>query len=174
MLEFVFDFMVTFIPQKDYEICQSDTDSIYLACSAPSLGDVIKPELRDRFLREKDSWFPRSTTPAAAAYDKRKPGLFKIEHEGDSIISLCSKTYFVSGETDKLSTKGLSKRLNSLQLEDFQRVLTSGIPSGGINRGFRVRQNNIWTYTMRRDALTYFYPKRKVLDDGIQTLPLDY
>ena len=30
-------------------------------------------------------------------YDKRTPGLFKVEWEGLGIVSLCSKTYYCFG-----------------------------------------------------------------------------
>ena len=29
------------------------------------------------------------------------------------------------------------------------------------------------TYVQEKDALSYFYPKRKVLNDGVTTIPLD-
>ena len=45
-------------------------------------------------------------------YDKRTPGLFKVEWRGDGFVGLCSKTYYCFGSTDKYSTKGLSKRQN--------------------------------------------------------------
>ena len=43
----------------------------------------------------------------------------------------------------------------------------------GFNRGFRVRDSSVMTYIQERAALTYFYPKRKVLEDGLTTAPLD-
>lgn len=33
--------------------------------------------------------------------------------------------------------------------------------------------NSMYTYTQVRDAFSYFYPKRKVLEDGVTTIPLD-
>lgn len=41
-------------------------------------------------------WFPRTCCEEHKNYDRRTPGLFKIEFEGDEIIGLCSKTYIVS------------------------------------------------------------------------------
>jgi hypothetical protein len=40
-----------------------DTDSAYMALSADSLEEVIKPELKQRYQSEKHNWFPRSDTP---------------------------------------------------------------------------------------------------------------
>ena len=40
--------------------------------------------------------------------------------------------------------------------------------SAGVNRGFRVVNNTMYTYTQVRDAFSNFYPKRKVLlEDGV-------
>ena len=55
----------------------------------------------------------------------------------------------------------------------FRRVLKYGRSCIGTNRGFRVRNNAIFTYTQEKRGFSYFYCKRKVLDDGIHTIPLD-
>ena len=39
--------------------------------------------------------------------------------------------------------------------------------------GFRMRGNMMCTYTQEKDAFSYLYCKRKLLDDGIETEPLD-
>jgi hypothetical protein len=44
---------------------------------------------------------------------------------------------------------------------------------GGVNVGFRINDNKIFTYTQDKKAFSYLYCKRKVLDCGIQTEPLD-
>jgi hypothetical protein len=47
-------------------------------------------------------------------------------------------------------------------------------PTGsGTNRGFRVVDNKMYAYLQERAVFSYFYPKRKVLDDGDSTEPLD-
>ena len=43
----------------------------------------------------------------------------------------------------------------------------------GVNRGFRVMNNTMCTYVQVKNALSYFYPERKVLEDGVSTTPLD-
>jgi hypothetical protein len=47
---------------------------------------------QQRYQMEKKNWFPRTDTPEHAAYDKRTPGLFKREFNGNGMIVLCSKT----------------------------------------------------------------------------------
>lgn len=51
---------------------------MYMALSGDCLDAVIKPHLQEEFNRVKNQWFPRTDTPANAAFDKRTPGLFKV------------------------------------------------------------------------------------------------
>jgi hypothetical protein len=122
-------------------------------------------------------------------YTKRTPGLFKLEYSGDGIIALCSKTYFTSNlfedsiysENDrrglgyggiKTATKALNKSQNKMTKEKFLNVLKTKTAGDGTNRGFRVMHNAVYTYTQQRSALSYFYTKRWVMDDGVSTQPL--
>ena len=43
----------------------------------------------------------------------------------------------------------------------------------GVNRGFRVLDNKMCTYVQVKNAFSFFYPKRKVLEDSVSTIPLD-
>ena len=83
---------------------------------------------------------------ARKAFDKRTPGLFKVEWRGNGFIGLCSKTYYCCGATDKYSTKGLSKRQNVINKDTFLAVLTNRRSGSGVNRGFRVRDSSVMTY----------------------------
>jgi hypothetical protein len=197
MLEFYYDFLSVYVNRKDFQLCEMDTDSYYLALSAPSLEDVVRPEKRDTFYKELHKWLPADSceqhrqeylehkcqglpwipkNPCCIAqklYDKRTPGLFKVEWEGQGIIGLCSKTYYCFGSTDKYSSKGLSKKQNDFNKDSYLQVLNTQKSGHGCNRGFRVLDNTMYTYSQIRDGLTYFYPKRQVQPDGISTLPLE-
>ena len=175
MLQFYFDFLDKYVDRSDFQYVEMDTDSAYIAISGDTVSDLVKPHLREQYSQERSKWFPRTDTLANTVYDKRTPGLFKVEWEGDGIIALCSKTYYCFGEKNKFSSKGISKRCNRdiINKEMFLNVLRSGKSVSGINRGFRVKDNAIFTYTQSRTGFTYFYPKRKVLDDGISTTYLD-
>lgn len=147
-----------------------------MAISGDTIEDVIKPEMVDQYHEEKHLWFPRSDTKEHAAYDRRKPGLFHLEvDDGISMISLCSKTYYVERECniDKFSSKGLQKRGNQITKDTFLEVLKTKTSGSGVNTGFRLKNNSVHTYVQQKCALSYFYPKRKVSDDGVSTLPLD-
>ncbi|MCP6457146.1 hypothetical protein NL495_28875, partial [Klebsiella pneumoniae] len=70
---------------------------------------LVKPELRCLYEAERDRWLPRREH---YAFDKRTPGLFKVEW--DAIVCLSSKTYYCYGgesqSKDKISCKGVSAR----------------------------------------------------------------
>ena len=197
MLSFYYDFIDHFIDRTDYEYCGMDTDSAYLALSAPTMEELVKPHLQKEYYMERSKWLPavacddhkeaylktvltnntwhptEECCKQKALYDKRTPGLFKVEWEGDGIVSLCSKTHYCFGATDKMSSKGLSRAQNKLTKDDYLEVLQTKRSGSGQNMGFRVHDNDMYTYIQQRDALSYFYIKRKVQADGVSTLPPD-
>ena len=197
MLQFYYDFVARYVERPLYQYCEMDTDSAYIALAGDTIDDLVAPEHREHYFRHRSEWLPaeccdnhkddyvqtriagRSWTATESccltckAFDKRTPGLFKVEWRGDGFIGLCSKTYYCFGATDKYSTKGLSKRHNDIDKDKFIAVLTNRRSGSGVNRGFRVHDSSVMTYIQERAALTYFYPKRKVLEDGLSTAPLD-
>ena len=221
MLEFYYDFMDVYVDRQDFEYCEMDTDSAYMAISGSCLEDVIKHDKLEKYQQglkgfcsdaeiEADAefhWFPRTCCKKHSTYDKRTPGLFKLEYQGNEMIGLCSKTYIVRKRRTikpsntkivafkllqrakgiksiifrtpprifneyKFSSKGVSKRTLKAPMTKFRKVLKTTKAQSGYNRGFRARLNTIFTYTQERRGFSYFYCKRKVLADGIQTEPL--
>ena len=199
MLEFYYNFIDKYLDRTDFQYIEMDTDSAYIALSGPSLESLVKPELRSEFFHSLDKWLPAAScdahraafiatkisgaTPwvskgsccdAKALSDKRTPGLFKVEWAGEGMVALCSKTYYGWGATtgDKLSCKGVSKRLNHYHRDTFLDVLNTKEVIPGKNIGFKLRDHHMYTYVQHRDALSYFYPKRRVLEDGVSTGPI--
>jgi hypothetical protein len=68
--------------------------------------------MRAEYEKEKYNFLPRESQElhptfkvdgkalTLGKYDKRTPGLFKVETEKDKMISLCSKMIFASDATD--------------------------------------------------------------------------
>ena len=169
MLEFYYDFLDRYFDRKDFELIQMDTDSNYIAISGKKLEDIVRPELKAEFEAQKKNWL---------AWDKwsgRTPGLFKMECEGNRMIALCSKCYFIDdqGEKKKFSTKGMSKKQNDITWQRFKAAL-QGSKDMATNRGFRMRDGNIVTYEQEKLGLSAYYDKRWVLPDGIHTEPIEY
>ena len=223
MLQLYYDFMLKFVNRDDFEYCEMDTDSAYMALAGPSLESVIKPEMKQKYLTglegfhscdpqvEADDdlyWFPRTCCTTHAKYDKRTVGLFKLEWQGDTMIGLCSKTYILSrskpvvtstsqiaayrllrrakhlklkrlsrrqrlGMETKFSSKGISKGRVKAPMTTFRHVLLSQKPGSATNIGFRAHKNGFFTYEQERCGFSYLYCKRKVLENGIDTVPLD-
>ena len=73
----------------------------------------------------------------------------------------------------KFSFKGISKRRVKALLTTFRHVLLSQKPGSATNIGFRAYNNGIFTYEQERCGFSYLYCIRKVLENGIETLPLD-
>ena len=73
----------------------------------------------------------------------------------------------------KFSSKWVRKRHLQTPMAKFRIVLKTHKAKGGRNRGFRVRNNTVCTYMQERRGLSYLFSKRKVLNDGIHTVPLE-
>ena len=116
MLQFYYDCVDKYIDRKNFEYCEMDTDSAYMALS-DTIHRIIKPPLQREFWTEYGNWFPRVAcdihqvefVEAACKgetwkmhdcckkvhkYDQRTPGLFKEEFYGEGIVALNSKTYY--------------------------------------------------------------------------------
>ena len=170
---------------------------MYFMVSGSDIDSVLKPDTKQEFYETYHAWFPSQSCdqhrglyvetkmaekPWVTAEqccldrqrkDKRTPGLFKLEYEGDGIVALCSKTYFCFGEKNKMTSKGLSVRSNNLKKDDYMKVLETKISSGGVNKGFKTDGVTMFTYEQERMSLSYTYIKRKVSADGVSTSPLD-
>ena len=196
MLDFYFGCLLKYCSREDFCYVEMDTDSAYLGLSGNSLEDIVKPEMKKEFYEEWDKWFPSEACPThkqdfvstklegkeweptdcckeQKKFDRRTPGLMKIEWKGKGMIALCSKCYFGWGEDgEKKSTKGISKAQNKHNMENFKEVLRTQVAQGGYNTGFQVKDNVMYTYKQWRSALSYLYPKRQVLQDGVSSVPL--
>jgi len=188
MLQFYYDCIDFYFDRSDFEYQEMDTDSGYIAFSHEDpFPNLIKPDLLDHYKKHKYEWFPRDDTPENNAYDTFTPGLFKEEFRCNAMVSLSSKNYIcylgdkIDKETKqpmmKLSAKGVQKSRNKnvLSPENFESVVKARTTFQGNNKGFRMcrETNSMITYSQTKTALNYYYDKRKVLEDGITTIPLD-
>ena len=187
LLAFAYDEIDRLVDRSDYMLLETDTDSLYMALSKPTLDEVVKPHLKDEYLKTvkgqcKDGstpsleYLPRSCCSKHALFDKREPGVFKTEFIGDEMIGLCSKTYFVENRElhiSKLSCKGANKKRVRNPKEKFEKVLQQKRPQMCENFGIKSKGNTMFTYRQAKIGFNYFYVKRKVLHDGVSTDPLD-
>ncbi|KAJ8311947.1 hypothetical protein KUTeg_010500 [Tegillarca granosa] len=131
-----------------------------MALSGHNLLDITKSEEKKRELQK----------------ELRTPGLMKIEFQGGKeMIGLCSETYMVLEQNTgkvKYSLKGANKTVIDPSGK-FRAALEIRESATVENRGIRLHENQLHTYTQTKYAFTYFYCKRKVLSDGIHTVPFD-
>ena len=57
-------------------------------------------------------------------------------------------------------------------MSKYRKVLQEVVNVISTNRGFRTIQHSVATYEQTKKRLSYFYPKRLVEEDGIDTKPL--
>jgi hypothetical protein len=190
LLEFYYDCLDVYSHRENFELIEVDTDSYYLGMSGGDLQAIVRPDMMQQYLShimanctdddeqlaKKDlGWFPRQCCAKHAKFDSRTPLLWKLEWSGHQMIALCSKTYVTANDVSgnvKYSLKGGNKKTID-PLPIFERVFRSGDSETTLNRGIRVRDGQLFTYTQEKQAYTYFYCKRRVLDDGNHTTPLD-
>lgn len=186
MLRFVYQFLTKFVEKSDYTFLQMDTDSLYLAISADTFEEVIKPCVREEYNKmiygrckeapNGSSFLPRQCCKEDNFQDNYTPGIFKTEWIGDKMICLASKTYVGRDEdgADKLTCKGANKA--GVRKRDafnmFETVLTDREGVKTKNRGFRVVSGGISTYEQDKRCFPYFYCKREVKEDGVSTSTL--
>ena len=176
ILEFYYDCVHKYLSREDFEYSEMDTDSAYMAISGDNFEQLIKPDLCEKFENDKHNWFITPLAPQG----NHTPGLFKVEFIGNKMIGLCSKSYclesFVPDSTPgqvKFSMKGFNKGQFKNPMSHYEQVLTSMENFKACNSGIRSKDQTMATYKQYKNALTYFYLKRKVLDDGHSTVPLD-
>ena len=202
MCQWTHQFMQRYLHRDSYELVEMDTDSSYFGLARPTIDECVRPHLLHDYYDHYDEWFPTLACAVhrqafvdaktagrvwhmskccreAHKYDKRTPGKFKIEFQGEGVVALCSKTYVCfggeHGNETKLSCKGIQKRNNiqDLTKEAYLAVLRNQTAGSGVNKGFVARNGGVYSYTQTRRGLSYMYCKRLVLDDGVSTMPLD-
>ena len=194
LISFYYDFLVKFLAFDSFCLIQCDTDSLYMSLSDESFFLCVKKELRGEFISVYDKWMsrdycdfhkhdffvtvfagllwePKECCKIAAKYHLRQPGLFHLENVSKGVVALCSKAYYCFGDNPKVSCKGISKRHNSLSETDYLKVLFDQTFYVGENRGFRVKNESMYTYSQKRRGLTYMYGKRVVDPDHFTTHP---
>ena len=196
MLKFFYLFLKKYIPDRHFELLETDTDSIYFSISRENLDDCVPSHLKPNYFRDKLKWLTSEVCPnheeafiqckienkawdaqpccsSFEAFDKRTLGKMKVEYEGKNQVCLASKSYFCQGETNKQVCKGVSITQNPLTFDEYLNVLETNKPLLVENRGFRSKNHQIFSYVQKKKGLSNFYPKRKVLSDGVHTEPLD-
>ena len=185
------DFLNKHLDNDMYQILECDTDSLYCAFARQSIDDCVMEHMKESWKKNKYTFFSsEDDTPYEFngvkipfhKYDRRTGGKFKAEFVGEGMISLNSKVYhvwsLVRGKDGrfiiKTSCKGIQKKRNELVKRDFLETLQNQTTQHYVqNAGIISDGQTMKTYLQTKKGLGYFYPKRKVLADGISTTHLD-
>ena len=134
MLQLYYDFINRYLERPLFQYCEMYTDSAYLAFPGESVDVLVTPEVREHYFRHRSEWLPSeccdehtseyvrcrlayrlwtgdgACCKAPRAFDKKTPGLFKVECSGDGFVGLCSKTYITFTDASSFGTVSYSKR----------------------------------------------------------------
>lgn len=178
MLQFYYDCLAKYLDASDFEKLYMDTDSCWISLSDPNIENIIKPEMKEEWNKDKFNWFVYNK------HDNRTPGLFKEEYSAKELVCLGSKSYYAVGvdkeeKKAKISSKGCqarNKQNDVLTIEKYKECLFEEKVILGENMGFRTLidkngKERKYTYTTKKIALNFKYDKRGIFEDKIHTYP---
>ena len=193
VLKFYYDFLKAVLMPDCFCLLETDTDSIYIAMKYEKFEENVDPEKRELYEKLKSQYFITDE----CRYGKRQPNRYKVECEGHMMLSLCSKSYCVYDEGTKrvkYSAKGVQKAnfnachdLEKSKTQTFGETVVnlyqtalesanrdSGVSTTGkaVNRGLKRKYETMVMYEQEKVMFNNFYCKRRVLNDGIHTVPL--
>ena len=92
--------------------------------------------------------------------------------KGKTKFALLQIRTFVKGKQINESVWGAIVQ-NSLTFDQYRNVLENNKPLLVENRIFCTKEHQIFSCIQKKKGLSNFYPKRRVLRDGVHTEPLD-
>ena len=114
MLQFYYDFLDKYLDRSDFQMCEMDTDSAYIAISEKSVESLVKPELKAEFEADKCNWFPRTDTPEHKAYDKRTQVFLRLSGRDKELSGCVQKPITVLGRKISFLAKELTRNVTRL------------------------------------------------------------
>ena len=146
ILKFFYLFHKKYIPDRHFELLETDTDSIYFSISKKNLDDCVSPDLKSNYFRDKLKWLTSEVCPeyekafiqckienkewdarpccsSFEAFNKKTLSKMKVEYEGKNQVCLASKSYFCKTETNKQVCKGVPIAQNPLTFDQYLNVL---------------------------------------------------
>ena len=115
-----------------------------------------------------------SSTIMKAQHLKNKyTGIHKTYRSVNSIAQINKKGRMGAVKWQlKISSKGVSKKYLHNIVYKYRNVLKQRKSGAGVNRGFRMIENKMYTYEQMKTGYSYLYCKRVVHQNGISTEPL--
>jgi hypothetical protein len=141
---FVYDFMYRCLDMSKIHFSEGDTDSSYWAISGdPTKGihQGFRYVVKDRGFYHKHyyEWFPNYTKGIS---DVKKLGGVAIEKEGDEMIAIAAKNYYIrTSEKDVMKCKGVSMEKNkNITSQQFINVIKENEIVTAVNRDLQLKK----------------------------------
>ena len=163
---------------------ETDTDSLYIAISQDTIEECLRSDKLKDWNKRRNDYFASDREECMTfegkeiskkQYEKGTTEKFKLELVGVGMVFLNSKVYHILTleAKSKILSMGMQK-CNNIKEKDFPDVLLNKVDHRIQNDGFINDGLHKSTYTQTKKGLNYFYCKRLVLDDGINTTHLEY
>ena len=201
VLKFYYDFIKEIMPPENYILMETDTDSIYLALKYERFEDNIAPDKFDRYEEVKHDYFITEQAKYGKRQPNRYKVECK-GHFMLALCSKSYCVYNENTNTVKYSLKGVQKKQlfthattePNVDSEDddvgetynpsknvynlYKSALKTSSGSNAkseiaTNRGLKRKYQHVAMYEQEKTMFSSFYCKRRVLSDGIRTVPLD-
>jgi hypothetical protein len=163
MLEFYYFFLDKYLDRKDFQLMTMQTDRFAIALAGDSIENLLKPELREEFEKDKPKFLADSSIRS-----QRTNGLFKLEAQGEGMIALRPNCYYIQGKDgDKSKTSGVTNSAYNKQYvktwDAYKRVLLKDELVTAKNELIKTQKDgSIITYTEVKIGLSGFYDKMRV------------
>ena len=167
MLEFYYDCVGKYLSREDFIYCEMDTNSAYMAIPGDSLKVLLIPNL------EKKS--KKTSTTGSSLHSRPKENVLLDFSKSSLKATYCTEKFASDSSPGqvKFSMKGVNKKQFKNPMPHYEHVLNTKENFRPCNQGIQAKDQSMATYKQWKNALTYFYPKRKVLEDGCSTIPLE-
>ena len=169
-----------------------NTDSLYLDLAEENLEDCILSEnksqklqicrndcIDDLIANAKKNFFRRTS---CAVYKKHDNPVYSKKNFNVLKCCACAVGRIADMIVKATNLNKAAKDSTKKTLEDtwdepmpkYRRVLDEAVNIKSTNRGFKTSNHLVGTYEQTKKGLSYFYPTREVLYDGIHTKPLNF
>jgi hypothetical protein len=167
-LNYYYNFMMKAFDFNRIHFIEGDTDSMYFAVAGDKnlgvkqgFGAVIKDQ---KFLDENAYlFFPN---PKLGVLDEKKLLGVAVEKEGDVMIALGPKNYYIkTTEKSVVKGKGVSSR-NKIGASAYVENINEQTQLKGTNVGFHVRNNRLVKESIEKKAITGIHTKMVTLSNN--------
>ena len=118
----------------------------------------------------------KTSTTGSSLHSRPKENVLLDFSKSSLKATYCTKKIcigFISRSSQVLYERSEQKEQFKNPMPNYEHVLSTKENFRSCNQGIRAKDQSMATYKQWKNALTYFYPKQKVLEDGCSTIPLE-